>query len=228
MDKHLVRRLVILAAFLSVLFGGLYGWHLFIAGKIRQAIAGRGPQAVTVSAAPVRRTDWASELSATASLVAVQGTMLTPAARRHGHGHPFRLRGDRSEGPAAGAAQRRHPARRSCRTTNRRWRWPRPSLPSSETLYKRHNTSQLALQEAETRLRPGAGGGQARIARPSPSSRFARPSTGISDLRQVSLGQYVRPPRPVVDLQQWNPIYADVPDSAAGTLPAWRPDRRSP
>jgi len=79
-------------------------------------------------------------------------------------------------------------------------------LAQQKTLYRRHNTSQLALQEAQTAY------AQAQAAVNSDRATLAKlqvraPFDGHVGLRQVSLGQYVQNTTPVVDLQQWDPIY---------------------
>lgn len=206
-DKPLARRLAILAAFLVVLFGGIFGWRAIVAAKVKQAMAQAGNPQVTVSAARVRRIDWPAELQATATLQAVQGAMLTPQLAGMVTAIHFHS-GSRVEkgqllvqlNDANQHAQLQH--------DESALKLAKTELAQQRSLYRKHNVSQLSLQQAETTYT------QARAAVSSDHATIAKlqvraPFTGHLGLRQVSLGQYVDTTTPVVDLQQWDPIYAE-------------------
>lgn len=206
MDKQLIKRFVILGAFLIVLFGGIFGWRAIVAAKTQAAMASRGNPQVTVSAAPVRQAEWPSELQATASLQAVQGTMLTPQLAGMVTHILFDSGAEAEKGQLLvqlnDATQRAQ-----LQNDESALKLAKTKLAQQRTLFKQHNTSQLALQEADTAYT------QARAAVSSDHATIAKlqvraPFTGHLGLRQVSLGQYVETTTPVVDLQQWNPIYA--------------------
>lgn len=207
MDKHLVKRFAILALFLVVLFGGIFGWRAVVSAKTAQAMAQASSMRPSVSVAPVRRIRWPAQIQATASLTAVQGAMLTPqlagmvtAIRFH-----------------SGATVKKGELLVQLNDSNQRAQLANDEsqlelakikLAQQRTLYRRHNTSELALQEADTAYT------QARAAVSSDRATIAKlqvraPFDGHLGLRQVSLGQYLATSTPVVDLQQWNPIHAD-------------------
>lgn len=206
MDKHLARRLVILVAFLVVLFGGIFGWRAFVASKIQAAMAKAASPEVTVSVAPVEKINWSGELQATASLQAVQGAMLTPQLAGMVTGIHFHSGTKVKKGQilvqlndANQRAQLQH--------DESALKLAKTELGQQRSLYRQHNVSKLALQQAQTTYT------QARAAVSSDHATIAKlqvraPFTGHLGLRQVSLGQYLDTSTSVVDLQQWNPIYA--------------------
>lgn len=208
MDKHLAKRLGILALFLAVLFGGIFGWRAIVAAKVQQAMAkAAGSQRITVAATSVKRLDWPSELRATASLEAVQGTMLTPQLAGMVTAIDFHSGAKVRKGEllvqlndATQRAQLQHDLSAM--------KLAKMELAQQRTLFEHHNTSRLALQQADT------GYTQARSAVSSDRATIAKlqvraPFTGHLGVRQVSLGQYVDTSTAVVDLQEWNPIYAN-------------------
>jgi len=207
MDKHLARRLVILGLFLVVLFGGIFGWHAFVSTKIQQAMAKAGHRVVTVAATPVKQTRWASRLHATASLQAVQGAMLTPQLAGNVTAIRFHSGADVHKGELL--VQLNDSTQRAQLANDKSaLDLAKTKLAQQRTLYKQHNTSEIALQEARSRYT------QARAAVSADRATIAKlqvraPFTGHLGLRKVSLGQYVSPSTPVVNLQQWAPIYAE-------------------
>lgn len=205
-DKHLVRRLVILVAFLAILFGGIFGWHAFVSGKIKQAMAKAGQQRTTVSAQPVKQTNWPAELRATATLKAVQGAMLTPQLAGMVTSIHFHSGSKVKQGQLLvqlnDANQRAQLAHDQSAL-----KLAKTELAQQRSLYKRHNVSQLSYQQAQTaytQARAAVSADRATIAK----LQVRAPFTGHLGLRQVSLGQYVATTTPVVDIQQWNPIHA--------------------
>lgn len=206
MDKQLIKRFVILGAFLVVLFGGIFGWRAIVAAKTQAAMAKMGAPQVTVSVAPVRQIHWPAELQATATLQAIQGAMLTPQLAGMVTGLHFHSGTKVQQGQllvqlndANQRAQLKH--------DESALKLAEIELHQQRNLYREHNASKLALQQAQTTYT------QARAAVSSDKATIAKlqvraPFTGHLGLRQVSLGQYVDTSTPVVDLQQWNPIYA--------------------
>ena len=220
MDKRLIKRLVILVIFLAVLFGGIFGWHAFVNAKIQSAMSKAGQQRATVSTATVKQIQWPAQLQATASLQAIQGTMLTPQLA----GMVTAIHFD--SGAAVKQGQllvQLNDATQQAQLHNDQstMALDKTKLAQQKSLYKRHNTSQLALQEAQTAY------AQAQAAVNADRATLAKlqvraPFDGHVGLRQVSLGQYVQTTTPVVNLQQWNPIYAvfQVPQQDLARLAA--------
>lgn len=207
MDKNLIRRLVMLGLFLVVLFGGIFGWRAFVTMKARAAMAAAPPRKVTVSVAPVRQRMWAGRIRATASLKAVQGTMLSPQLG----GMVTRINFHSGEEVKSGQllVQINDSTQRAqLQNDQAALKLAKIKLGEQKRLYKSHNTSKLSLESAQSAYE------QASAAVSSDRATLAKlqvhaPFSGHLGLRQVSLGQYVTTSTPVVDLQQWNPIYAD-------------------
>lgn len=207
MDKHLAKRLLILALFLLVLFGGIFGWREIVSAKAGRAMEQAARQRTSISVAAVRRIAWPAELQATASLQAVQGTLLTPQLAGMVTDIYFQSGEKVDKGDllvqlndANQRAQLRH--------DESALKLAKIELTQQHTLYAKHNTSQLALQQASTAYT------QAQAAVSSDRATIAKlqihaPFAGHLGLRRVSLGQYVDTTTAVVDLQQWNPIYAN-------------------
>ncbi len=207
MDKHLIRRLAILAVFLVILFGAIFGWRAIVAAKTEQALAAAPPQRIGVSAATAQRISWSSQLQATASLKAVQGVMLTPQLAGMVTGIHFHS-GDAVEKGQLLVQLNDATQRAQLANDEAALQLVKIKLAQQRTLYKRHNTSQLNFQNAQTDY------SQAQAALSSDRATIAKlqiraPFAGHLGLRRVSLGQYVDTTMPVVDLQQWNPIYAE-------------------
>ncbi|MGH8127343.1 MAG: efflux RND transporter periplasmic adaptor subunit [Gammaproteobacteria bacterium] len=206
MDKQLIKRFVILGVFLIVLFGAIFGWRSVVAAKTQAAMAKAGAPQVTVSAASVKQTNWASELQATASLQAVQGAMLTPQLA--GMVTDIRFHSGTEVKKGQLLVQLNDSTQRAqLQNDESALKLGKIKLAQQRTLYKQHNASQLALQEADTTYT------QAQAAVSSDRATIAKlqiraPFAGHLGLRQVSLGQYVGTTTAVVNLQQWNPIYA--------------------
>lgn len=201
-----------------MLFGAIFGWRAFVDAQARAAKAAAPPPQISVSAASVEKTRWPTELQATASLNAIQGTFLTPqiagiVTAIHFHS------GDKVEkgqllvqfNDANERAQREHDISER--------RLAKIKYSQQRTLYRKHSTSQLNLQKAETayaQARAAVSADEATIAK----LQIRAPFTGHLGLRQVSLGEYVDTSTPVVDLQQWAPIHVDfqVPQQKMGRL----------
>lgn len=224
-DKHLVRRLLILVAFLVVLFGALFGWHAFVSGKMKQAMAKAGHQLTTVSAQPVNKIHWPAELQATATLKAIQGAMLTPqlagmVTSIHFHSGSTVNKGELlvQLNDANQRAQLVH--------DESALKLAKTELAQQRSLYRRHNVSHLSFQQAQTaytQARAAVSADRATIAK----LQVRAPFTGHLGLRQVSLGQFVSTTTPVVDIQQWNPIHAvfQVPQQQLARLANGEPTK---
>ncbi len=193
--------------FLIVLFGAIFGWRAFVGAKTRAALAAAPPRRVGVSVANARETLWPAELTATASLKAVQGAVLVPQIAGIVTGIYFHSGDAVKKGQllvqfndANQRAQLKHDlaARKLTRI----------KLDQQRELYRTHNTSAIALQSAKanyTQAQAAVSADEATIAK----LQIRAPFTGHLGLRQVSLGEYVDTSTPVVDLQQWNPIYVE-------------------
>lgn len=207
MDKTLLKRLIILALFLVVLFGGVFGWHAFVRKKIKQKAAAMAHQKVTVSVATATQTKWPSRIQATASLAAIQGVMLSPQLAGMVVGIHFHSGQQVKEGQLLvqlnDANQRAQLA-----TDQAGLALAKANLARQKALYHEHNTSQLNYQQAQTTYEKEAAAvksDKATIAKLQVRAPFA----GHLGIRKISLGQYLSPSSQVVNLQQWSPIYAN-------------------
>lgn len=220
MDKHLIKRFVILAIFLIVLFGGIFGWRAFVAAKMHAALAHAKEPQVSVSVATVKRITWPSELEATASLQAIQGTLLTPQLAGMVTGIDFHSGSSVRKGQLLVQLNDAN-QQAQLRNDEAALALAKTEFEQQRSLYREHNTSALALQQADaayTQARAAVSSDRATIAK----LQIHAPFTGHLGLRQVSLGQYVDTTTSVVDLQQWRPIYAEfqIPQQQLSRLAA--------
>lgn len=204
---RLIRRIAVLAAFVTVVYGGVLGLHVFGMKAYLKAMAAHSRPAVTVSTATAKSVTWDDTLSAVASLRAAQGTTLTAQTAGTVTGLHFHSGERVKEGTLLvqlnDNVQQATLAADQARLVN-----AQQELARQRRLYSRQATSQSQLQSAEAAYR------EARAAIAADQAALANlqiraPFSGRLGIRQVSLGQYVSPGTGVVDIHQWNPMLVD-------------------
>lgn len=217
-----MKRILIALVLLTLIFGGVFAWKMYVREMTAKHMAGRKPPPVTVAALEANATVWNPTLRAVGSLRAVQGVDVTGEIA----GQVVDIRfesGERVEqgevlvvlDDAADAAELKR--LRSTRDLARiqydrmkrlakREMAPRSDLDKARAEYR----EALALAEKQRVL----------IAK----KRIKAPFPGVLGIRLIDLGQYLPPGTPVANLQQLQPIYADfsLPQQHANTI---RPGR---
>jgi membrane fusion protein, multidrug efflux system len=73
----MIKRMLVMLVLFGVVLGGLFGFKVFVNGKIKEAMAGMANTPQTVSAAKAGSSDWQPAIDAVGSLRAVRGADLS-------------------------------------------------------------------------------------------------------------------------------------------------------
>ena len=73
----MIKRMLVMLVLFGVVLGGLFGFKVFVNGKIKEAMAGMANTPQTVSAAKAESSDWQPTIDAVGSLRAVRGADLS-------------------------------------------------------------------------------------------------------------------------------------------------------
>ena len=201
---------VLLSVFLLVIFGGLlvaiFGTKAFINGKIAYAMAHRPVPPVTVSTGKAQLASWPVNLSAVASLTAVQSVDLTAQISGNVTGLYFHSGKKVKKGQLLLQIDNSTQLAQ-LRLDQANLALARTNLLRTQKLMKFHAAAESQLDTFRANVASGLAQVQA------DSTTLAKlairaPFTGYLGLRQVSLGQYVAPGTSIVSLNSWRPIYA--------------------
>jgi membrane fusion protein (multidrug efflux system) len=214
-ERRIVLRTVLIVAVAIALIGGIKLWREHAA---HAAQAHQGPYEVSVSAAPVVKVSWRSEIHTVASLVATSGVNLTPQLSGQVTGIYFHsgehvrkgqrlVQLDDSNQLATLAQDRANEA------------LARINYERAQHLYAARATSLAALDTAkadEQSAKAAVDNVLATLAKLSVSAPFS----GWMGVRQISLGQYLSPGTEIAALNVWNPLRAEftVPQSQSGLI----------
>jgi membrane fusion protein (multidrug efflux system) len=217
------KQLIVVVVILVVVFGAIFGWKAYAAHGAAVAAAHRGFPPVAVATAVARDASWSPEVNAVGTLEAVDGTEITAqlagnvtqvAFRSGTHVHKGELlvRLDASSQLAL-----LHADQAKLRLTQ-------TTLARTRTLYAAHAASQSDLQVAEANqgaARAAVEGDRATLHK----LNIAAPFSGVVGIREVSLGQYVSPGTPVVNLQSYDPLLLDfsLPQGSVSAVAVGQP-----
>ena len=214
-ERRVVLRTVLIVAVVIAVIGGIKLWQKHSA---RAADAHQGPYQVSVSAAPVVKVSWRSEIHTVASLVATSGVNLTPQLSGQVIGIYFHSgehvrKGQRlvqldDSNQLATLAQDR--ANETLARIN---------FQRAEHLYAARATSLAALDTARADEQSAAAA-VADVRATLMKLSVSAPFSGWLGVRQVSLGQYLSPGTEIVALNVWSPLRAEftVPQSQTGLI----------
>ncbi len=197
--------LVILA--LIIVFGGIFGFKAFVNRKISEVMAHMPKPVVTVSATTARTELWHPHLQAITSLTAVQGVEITPqiagnVTAIHFHSGQYVHAGtvlveiDDSNQLAQLASDEAQ--LRLARINLRRTR----ALIATKAASQSQLDSAVALYQSDAAALKDIHATLNKLA-------IRAPFSGDLGIRQVNIGQYLTPGNKIVDLQSWNPLYAN-------------------
>ena len=219
-ERRVILRTVLIVAVVIALIGGLKLWREHAA---RAAHAHQGAFEVSVSAAPVVKVSWRSEIHTVASLVATAGVNLTPQLSGQVTGIYFHsgehvqkgqrlVQLDDSNQLAALAEDRANEA------------LARINYERAQHLYAARATSLAALDTAradEQSAKAAVDNVRATLAKLAVSAPFS----GWMGVRQISLGEYLSPGTEIAALNVWNPLRAEftVPQSQSGLIHPGQP-----
>lgn len=190
---------------LVVVFGAIFGTRLY--ADRRAAAQPHGQPPVAVATAVASAATWAPQSHVVGSLEAVQGTEITAQIAGNVTEVAFRSGAKVQRGQllvrlddSSQLAQ--------LHADEAKLQLAQATLARTQQLYAAKASSLSDLQTAQ------ANAGVAHAAVESDRATLAKlhisaPFAGTVGIREVSLGQYVSPGTPVVDLQSWNPLLLD-------------------
>jgi membrane fusion protein (multidrug efflux system) len=216
-------RLLVVLAVVGLLGGGLVAFHQFKSGIIKQVVAGIVAQRPTVATTKATTQPWQTEITASGTMVASQGTDLAAEVA----GIVDELHIDSGTDVAAGTVLLR--LRDATDTAKLAQLQAAADLAASTYArdvqqLKARAVSQATVDTDSANLRGAraqVAAQQALIAQKSVRAPFA----GRLGIRQVDLGQYLAAGTAIVTLQALDPIFLDVyvPQQAVAQLKVGQP-----
>jgi len=216
-------RLLVVLLVIGLLGGGLFAFHQFKSGIIRQIVAGIVSQRPTIATAKATTQPWQSEITASGTLVASQGTDL--AAEVAGIVDELHIASGTNV-PAGTVLLRLRDAADTARLDQLRAAADLAASTYARDLkqLKAQAVSQATVDADAANLR----GARAQVAAQQAlidQKTVRAPFAGRLGIRQVDLGQYLAAGTAIVTLQALDPIYLDVyvPQQAVAQLKVGQP-----
>lgn len=203
----MARRMLIMLLILSLFFGGLFGWKAFVGGRMRAAIAERGPPVATVSTAKVEASSWIPELRTVATLRSAQSVAVTAQVDGQIIGLYFES-GDQVERGTLLVQQYVADDVADLKALQADLRLAEIDIKRIRQLVAEQLLPQRDLDSATSRLdRVRAEKESLEVAIGKKSIRA--PFDGRLGIRQVNLGQFIEPGDPIVRLESLDQLFAD-------------------
>jgi membrane fusion protein, multidrug efflux system len=205
---------------LIVVFGGIFGGKLLASHRAATAAAHRAIPPVTVSTAVAVDKTWSPLAQAVGSLEAVDGTEITAQIAGNVTEIAFRS-GQRVRKGELLVQLDNSTQLAQLHADQAKLQLADSTLTRTRKLYQVHAASQSDMQTAvadDADARAAVEGDQATLAKLAISAPFA----GTVGIREVSLGQYVSPATPIVNIQTYDPMLLDfsLPQSAVSEIAA--------
>ncbi len=203
----MARRLIVMTALLTLVFGSLFGWKAFVRQKTAEYLANARPPAVVVSSAEAREERWQQQVETVGTLFAIQGVDVssevpgTVADISFQSGQQIR-RGDLLVQLDATAE------RAELRSLEAQLVLARLDYERALGVWESAGFSQAQLDRTKSvmdSLQAQVEEQAAFIAKKAIRAPFA----GELGIREVNLGEYVSPGTTIVTLQTLDPIYAN-------------------
>ena len=203
---------------LAVLFGAIFGGKHYIDRQAAQAAAAQGAPRVAVSTVSASEVPWSSEISVVGSLEAVSGTQITAQIA----GNVTRVAFASGATVQAGdlLVQLDDSSQLAdLQADEARLKYAQLTLTRARELFARRAVSESDLQLAQAdhdTARAALERDRAALKKLAITAPFA----GRLGIREVSLGQYVSPGTPIVNLQSHDPLLLNfsLPQSHLGEL----------
>ena len=202
----MVTRVILVALFLAVVFGGIFGWKQHTAQQMAAAQAG-GPPPAVIAAASVELESWQPYIQVVGSLEAVAGIEVTSEVGGQVSAINFNSgewvkRGDLLLELDSQTDQAQLKGLLAERTLGRLNFERVAKLVKERSVSKSdYDEARATLDAAEARVT----GQQALIDK----KRIRAPFDGRLGIRRVDLGEYLSPGSAIVPLEQLDPMYAD-------------------
>jgi len=203
----MIKRMLLMLVLVGVVLGGLFGFKVFVNGKIKEAMAGMANTPQTVSAAKAAASDWQPSIDAVGSLRAVRGADLSLEVP--GVVEEIRFRsGDEVQAGQILLRLRADDEVAKLQSLEATAQLARITYDRDVRQLKAQAISQAVVDNDEANLRNA----KAQVAQQKAiveKKVLRAPFAGKLGLRQVDLGQYLAAGAVIATLQSLDPIFVD-------------------
>ena len=214
----MIKRMLIMLVLFGVVLGGLFGFKVFVNGKIKEAMAGMANTPQTVSAAKAESSDWQPTIDAVGSLRAVRGADLSLEVSGVVEEILFQS-GDEVQAGQILLRLRGEDEIAKLQSLEATAQLAQITYDRDVQLFKARAISQAVVDNDEANLRNF----KAQVAQQKAivdKKTLRAPFAGRLGLRQVDLGQFLSAGTVIATLQSLDPIFVDflLPQQAVAQL----------
>ena len=214
----MIKRMLIMLVLFGVVLGGLFGFKVFVNGKIKEAMAGMANTPQTVSAAKAESSDWQPTIDAVGSLRAVRGADLSLEVPGVVEEILFQS-GDEVQAGQILLRLRAEDEIAKLQSLEATAQLAQITYDRDVQLFKARAISQAVVDNDEANLRNF----KAQVAQQKAivdKKTLRAPFAGRLGLRQVDLGQFLSAGTVIATLQSLDPIFVDflLPQQAVAQL----------
>lgn len=214
----MIKRMLIMLVLFGVVLGGLFGFKVFVNGKIKEAMAGMANTPQTVSAAKAESSDWQPTIDAVGSLRAVRGADLSLEVSGVVEEILFQS-GDEVHAGQILLRLRAEDEVAKLQSLEATAQLAQITYDRDVQLFKARAISQAVVDNDEANLRNF----KAQVAQQKAivdKKTLRAPFAGRLGLRQVDLGQFLSAGTVIATLQSLDPIFVDflLPQQAVAQL----------
>ncbi|HEX4301050.1 MAG TPA: efflux RND transporter periplasmic adaptor subunit [Gammaproteobacteria bacterium] len=209
---------LIVVVLLVVVFGGLFGGRAWVNYRAAEAAAARGAPVTTVSTVQAATEHWTPDVHVVGSLQAEEGVQLTAQIAGNVTAINFKS-GDKVEKGRLLVQLDDGTELAQLHADQAKEKQAQAEAARTQDLIGVKAASQSDLDTAEANY----GSAQSAVESDQATLRkldIAAPFSGMTGIRQVSLGQYVAPGTVIVSLQSWDPMHLEftIPQAEAMDL----------
>jgi len=208
------KAMIIMLIGVGILFGGIFGYHMFAAYMMKQYFASNHEPVITISAAQVNYSDWQPKIKASGSLRAVKGVNITTELAGMVQKILFTPGADVKEGEllvqlnADSDIAQLHALQASAELAKTVY-----NRDKAQYAIKAISKATLDTDAANFKNTQAQAEAQAAVVQ---KKTIRAPFSGRIGISAINPGQYLNPGDKVVSLQSLDPIYVDfyVPQQA--------------
>jgi membrane fusion protein, multidrug efflux system len=214
----MIKRMLVMLVLFGVVLGGLFGFKVFVNGKIKEAMAGMANTPQTVSAAKAGSSDWQPAIDAVGSLRAVRGADLSLEVPGVVEEISFQS-GDEVQAGQILLRLRAEDEAARLQSLEATAQLAQITYDRDVKQLKAQAISQAIVDNDEANLRNA----RAQVAQQKAivdKKTLRAPFAGKLGLRQVDLGQFLSAGTVIATLQSLDPIFVDflLPQQAVAQL----------
>ncbi|HEY4128361.1 MAG TPA: efflux RND transporter periplasmic adaptor subunit [Gammaproteobacteria bacterium] len=218
MKNLMNKQTLIVVILLVVVFGGLFGGRAWVNHRAAEAAAARGAPVTTVATVQAATEHWTPDVHVVGSLQAEEGVQLTAQIAGDVTAINFKS-GDKVEKGKLLVQLDDGTELAQLHADQAKEKQAQAEASRTQDLIAVKAASQSDLDTAQANY----GSAQAAVESDQATLRkldIAAPFSGMTGIRQVSLGQYVAPGTVIVSLQSWDPMHLEftIPQTEAMDL----------